>query len=67
VRQGKPTIGVINLDGVAIQTHQQTGDAASAAARLADVLTRAGVKTTLASGSSTNLDGVHVYVGKKAI
>jgi flavodoxin len=50
-----------------IQTLQQTGNTASAAERLAGILNGLGVKTTLASGSSTNLEGVHVYIGKKAI
>lgn len=65
-RPGKPTTGMINLDGVVLQTHQQAGNPAGAAARLAGILNGLGVKTTLASGSSTNMDGVHVYVGKKA-
>jgi flagellar biosynthesis GTPase FlhF len=65
-RPGKPVIGMINMDGVWIQTHQRTGDAANAAARLSELLNKFGIKTKLADGSSTNLDGVHVYVGKKA-
>ncbi len=66
-RPGKPTIGMINLEGVYVQVRQRTGDPANAATQLAGLLTRFGIKTVLAEGSSTNLDGVHVYVGKKAL